>query len=731
MQDLLEQLDKLAPEKRARLASRLPPLSFSQQRLWFLDQLEPGSALYNVPSAVRLQGELNVAAFGRALEEIVRRHEALRTTFAVIEGRGVQLVSPAAALQVPLVDLAALPADSREAEVKRLAREEAARPFDLSAGPLFRAQLLRLSSSEHVCLLTMHHIVCDRWSLGILTAEIGELYQAFAAGRPHALPELPIQYADFAQWQREWLDGEVLEEQLAYWRRKLAGPLPVLQLPADRPRPALQTHRGATHPLSLPEDLVAQLKSLGRQHHCTLFMTLLAAFDALLHRYTGQEDIVVGSTVSGRNRAEVEPLIGFFVNTLVLRTDLSGDPSFAELLGRVREVCLEAYAHQDVPFEKLVEELQPERDLSRSPFFQVMLVLHNTPTPSGGSRQQPAPLRLSNVGDEITSAKFDLSINLGESGNTLGGSIEYNTDLFDPATVSRLASHFRRLLSSACSAPSAPLRRLPILADPERHALLRAALGPGPPAPRPYPSPSALFERQAALRPHAPALHSGDETVTYAELDARANRLARRLRRMGVGPEVMVGLCVERSVEMVVGLLGILKAGGVYVPLDPAYPRERLSFMLEDAGVTVLVADRPSLASLPEHGAALFLLDEQQDELSRYSPEDLDDEAEPESLAYVIYTSGSTGVPKGVGVSRASLSHLLLAAGERFGLRGEDRLPALASFAFDISLFELLGPLAWGGSVEVCGREQVLEPRRLLEAVGRATLLHAVPSLLR
>jgi amino acid adenylation domain-containing protein len=592
------------------------PLSFGQQRLWFLDRLAPASPFYNMPAALRLNGALDVAALSRALSEIVRRHEALRTSFPTVAGRPVQRIAPALALPLPVTDLTGLSADVRAAEVQRLATAEAERPFDLASGPLLRATLLRLTEREHVLLLTMHHIVADGWSIGVFIRELTALYSAFAAGQPSPLaelpldrgqgaggrgqdaaglppplPELPLQYADYACWQREWLQGETLAEQLAYWKAQLAGSPPVLALPTDRPRPRVQTYHGANYPFTLAADVVAQLRALGRQEGATLFMTLLAAFQALLFRYSGQERINVGVPIANRNRAELEGLIGFFVNTLVMSSDLSGNPTFRELLGRVRQVALGAYRHQDLPFELLVEALQPERSTSHSPLFQVAFILQNAPI----SPLQLPGLKLSPVQTGFETAKLDLAMIFGERPNGLNGTVRYNTDLFDAGTIERLAGHFVTLLAGIAANPDEWLADLPILTDAERRQLLVEWNATAAPCPADH-CIHELFEEQVARTPDALAVTFEGRTLTYAELDRRANQLAHHLRKLGVGPETIVGLCVERSPELLVGLLGILKAGGAYLPLDPAYPAARLAFMLNDAHVSVLLTQERLVA---------------------------------------------------------------------------------------------------------------------------------------
>ena len=562
--------------------SEAMPLSFAQQRVWFLEQLKPGNAFYNMPAAVCLKGQLNVAALEQSLNQIMARHEALRTNFVTVNGQPVQAIASTLTLTLPVIDLRQLPETEREIETQRLVAEEAQQPFDLAAEPLVRTKLLQLSDAEHVLLLTMHHIVSDGWSIGVFLRELAALYEAFCNNVPLVLPELPIQYADFAVWQRQWLQGEVLESQLAYWKQQLDGAPALLELPTDRVRPAVQTFRGAFQTFTLSKELCDALMILSQRQGATLFMTLLAAFETLLYRYTGQTDICVGTPVANRNRSEIEGLIGFFVNTLVLRTDVSGNPTFEDILYLVREVALGAYAHQDLPFEQLVEQLQPVRSLSYTPLFQVMFALQNAPMPS----LELPNLTLNPLATESATAKFDLTLSVESTEQGLVGSWEYNTDLFDAATITRMAGHFQTLLEGIVANPEQRLLDLPLLSAAERHQLLvewndtKADY-------RLDVCIHQLFEAQVERTPDAIAVVFEDQQLTYRELNSKANQLAHHLQTLGVGPEVLVSICVERSLEMVVGLLGILKAGGAYVPLDPAYPPERLAFMLEDAQVRV------------------------------------------------------------------------------------------------------------------------------------------------
>jgi len=686
------------------------PLSFAQQRLWLIDQLDPGSPAYNMPLALRLTGEVAPGRLGSIFAAIVRRHEVLRTTFAVHAGQPVQVIAPPddrMPWPVPILDLSHLP--DAEPEAAALAREEARRPFDLRCGPLVRLALLRLGASDHVLLLTMHHIVTDGWSLGVLVREIAALHAAFAQGLPSPLPELAVQYADFAVWQRGWLQGAVLEEQLGHWRRRLAGAPRRLELPTDRPRPAVQTFRGATRPVTLSPALAAEVRELCRREGTTPFMVLLASWAFLLGRHAGQDDVVVGTPIAGRNRREIEDLIGFFVNTLVLRTDLSGEPAFRELLGKARETALDAFAHQDVPFERLVEELVPERDLAQSPLFQVLFALQNAPT---GALSVPG-LSLAPLLVDSGAAKFDLTLSLSEGTAGFSGTLEHNTDLFDGATVERLLARFAALLAGAVAEPGRALPDLPLLLPAELEQVVRAWNGTA----REYPRDSCLpelFAEVARELPDAPAVIGSGEVWSYRRLDAESNRLARRLRALGVGPETAVGIAMERSPELVLGTLAILKAGGAYVPLDAGYPDERLAFMLEDTGahlVLVHAATRERMAAL---GSALVEVG---------SPAPLESLQSLPSLgggglrlAYVIYTSGSTGRPKGVAVPHRAIVRLVretnyvrLGPGERTG--------QVASISFDAATYEIWGALLTGAAVVVIPRETVLSPHAFAAAL--------------
>ncbi len=702
------------------------PLSFAQQRLWFLDQLRPGDAAYNLPYAIVLAGPLDLSALARSLAGIVRRHESLRTTFRVSAGRPVQVVSGGEGSPPPIVDLSALPRPRRYREGKRLGEEEAVTPFDLVRGPLLRSRVVRVDESEHVLLVSLHHIVADGWSIGVLMREMGALYRGFTSGVPVALPPLPAQYADFAVWQRRWLAGEVLDHQLAYWKKTLAGVPATLDLPTDRPRPPVRRGRGTCRAVSLDGTLAGALRTLGRGEGATLFMALLAAWGWVLARGAGQRQVVIGSPIANRRRSELEGVIGFFVNTLAMRLDLATG-TFRELLGRSREVTLGGYAHQDLPFERLVDELELPRDLSRTPLFQAALVLHNLP-----SAPPDLPgLVLRPMDCASGTSKFDLLLDLTENPQGISGWIEVDTDLFDPPTADRLSVHLRNLIAAAAAEPDRPLAELSLWSAAERQQVLiewnTAPAGES----RPEPLLHARFEAWAARTPWAVAVVSEGERLTYGELDARASRLARHLRALGVGPETRVGLAAERSLGLIVGMIGILKAGGAYVPLDPAYPRNRLDLLLGDSRATVLVTERHLLEKLPHYGGRLVFLDaEMETESSRYSdpPTVL-----AENPAYVIYTSGSTGRPKGVPVSHASVTRLLDAAREPFQISERDVWTLFHSFAFDFSVWEIWGALAHGGRLVVVPHWVARSPDLFWDVLldERVTVLNQTPSAFR
>jgi len=694
------------PEFKSVEEAFIFPASFAQQRLWFLDQLVPGASLYNVPVLFRLQGKLNLPALEQSFNEIVRRHEVLRTTFDPVEGQLVQVIAPKLKLSLPLVNLQELPASARETEALRIVWQEIQQPFNLSEGPLLRLLLLQLDETQYILLIGLHHIVFDEWSTGVLIQELGALYTAYSEGKPATLPELSIQYADFAYWQREWLQGEVLERQLSYWQRQLKD-ISVLQLPCDRPRPPIQSYQGAIQLFELPQSLLEGLEGLSQQEGVSLFMTLLAAFQTLLYRYTGQLDITVGSPIANRNRSELEYLIGFFVNTLVFRADLSGHPTFRELLGRVREATLGAYAHQDLPFEKLVEELQPDRNLSHNPLFQVVFALQNTPM----AQLELPGLTLSSLNFETKTTRFDLELYLWkysenfrslwgkgwQQAEGLRGVVVYNTDLFEPATIARLRQHFQTLLEGIVANSNARVADLPVLTALERQQVLIEWNN----TQTDYPADQCihqLFEAQVKQAPHAIAVRFAAQQFTYQELNQGSNQLAHYLRKLGVGPDSLVGLCIERSAVAVAGMLGILKAGAAYLPLDPTYPPERLHWMLTDAQVSVVLTQQRSAEPLAACGAKVICLEQEWSEIAQEREDNPVNLTTANHLAYVIYTSGSTGKPKGVAVPHRAVNRLVCNS-NYVKLGASDKVAQVAHLAFDAATFEIWGALLNGAQL--------------------------------
>jgi len=741
--DVDARIAQLSPAKRALLRKRLSgggedpghrqirsplsdernlELSYAQQRLWFLQQWEGGGALYNIGRGWWLQGPLDVARLREAVTRLIARHDSLRTVFLSTQGQPQQQVLADLAVELPLVDLGALPAEQARAQALAQALALARQGFDLTQAPLLRLALIRVAESTHLLVLVIHHIISDGWSMRVFCRELAALY----AGKGEQLPALPVQYLDYAQWQRADLQRAALERQLAYWRARLAG-LTTLALPIDRPRPPAQSHRGARHALALSADLSAALKQLSQGERVTLYMLLLAAFQVLLARYSGQDDIAVGSPIAGRTRLEFEGLIGFFVNTLVLRTDLSGNPRFRDLLARVREGALDAYAHQEVPFEKLVEELNPERDVSHNPLIQAMFALQNAP---GGELTLPG-LEVTVQALDTPTAKFDLTLTLSEGPAGLGGTLEYATDLFDAATIARMAAHFTTLLEGIVAHPETPIAQIPLLTPAERHQLLEEWNDTA----ADYPKDRCihqLFDEQAARTPRAVAVVFEDQQLTYGELNARANQLAHYLRSKGVGPDVLVGLCLERSPELLVGILGILKAGGAYVPLDPAYPAQRLAFMLVDAAVPVLLTQHPLRDTLPPTAAMLVCLDAAPPELQQQPTHNPTTLAHPHHLAYVIYTSGSTGTPKGVMIEHRSLLNYVVWLQHDFPLAPSDRMLQSTPTSFDISILELFWPLLAGAPLEIAPPGAHRSANELIDLVRRReiTVLQVVPNML-
>ncbi|HEY0016596.1 MAG TPA: amino acid adenylation domain-containing protein [Longimicrobium sp.] len=716
------------PAPGAEGGTRTARLSFAQERLWFLDRLSPGSAAYTIPLALRLTGDLNEGALRRALREIVDRHESLRTTFGEDGGEPRQRIAPAVPCAVPLRDLSRLDVGERDAALHEAIARQARSPFDLERGPLFRMELLRTAADEHVLLVTIHHVVTDGWSMGVFFREMAALYDAFVRGRPSPLPPLPLQYADFAAWQRERLAGPLLERETAYWRAQLAGAPTLLELPTDRPRPAVQSFRGAMLRFAVPPELGRELRALGRREGATLFMVLLAALKVLLSRYAGQDDVVVGSPTAGRTREEAEGMIGFFTNTLALRTDLSGDPSFRALLHRVRDTALEAYAHPELPFEKLVAELGIERTLSHNPLFQAIFTVQG----ASWKPVQLAGLLVESIPTDRASTIADLWLSVTEDGDRLAGILEYATDLWEPATAGRMLGHLRVLLEAVAADPERRLSALPLMREAERREVV-AACNDTRRAYPPYATVHEAIERQAARTPDAVALVSGGARLSYAGLNRRANRLAHHLRARGVGPETRVGLCLERGVEMVEGLLAVLKAGGAYLPLDPEYPAERLAFMLQDAGVRLVLTDGRGAAGLAQHGVEALRLDGPARPWAGGPEENPPAAAGPRALAYVIYTSGSTGRPKGVQVEHASIHNRIQWMQEEYGLGADDVVLQKTPYTFDVSVWEFLWPLSVGARLVMAEPDGHRNPAYLVDVIERerVTTLHFVPSMLR
>ena len=713
-----------------RTSSGNIPLSFAQERLWFLDRLEEKSATYHIAAAVRLEGELNAPALERTLQTIVRRHEALRTQFRPgDDGRPVQEVLDAMAMTLPVSDVSGIEDVRRQLEIEQLIELEARAPFDLSQAPLLRARLLKAGEREHVAVLVMHHIVSDGWSMGILIREISEAYAAEAAGREVEMKPLPLQYPDYAAWQREWLRGEVLERQLTYWRRQFEGASGVLELPVDYSRPAVASHRGAAETFVIGEELTASLKKAARAENVTLFMLLLAALQATLYRWTGQDDVVVGTPVANRNHEDIEGLIGFFVNTLAIRSRVNVEQTPRELLQHVRETTLQAYMHQDFPFEKLVEELQPERDLARTPLFQVMFLLQNT-----GEESLMLPgLRLTPMGVDTGTAKFDLTLAVTDHDTTFFAGLEYAADLFDASTIQQLGGLYLRALEGIVAHPTRRLSELPWLSEADREQVRR------------WNATARQFEHAGGdlvqLLEDAFNRHPGETAVifegvrwTYAELDSRTNQLAHHLRNRGVGPDVRVGVCLERSLGMVASLVAILKAGGAYVPMDPEYPRERLEFIAEDADVRVIVSESRLMGNLPTRTSAdQVLLDEESAEIEQQETRRPESGVDPDNLAYVIYTSGSTGNPKGAMVSHGAICNRLLWMQAEYQLSPRDRVLQKTPFSFDVSVWEFFWTLMTGAGLVVARPRGHQDAAYLCETIGKMliTVVHFVPSMLR
>jgi len=706
-------------------------LSYAQQRMWFLWQLDPASGAYNLPGAVRLTGALSLPAMEQAFASLVARHETLRTVFQRQADERLTQVAVEPAVNVEQLDVSALPAAEREQAVSDAATRQSLLPFDLEHGPLLRVQLLKLADQEHVLLLTLHHIVSDGWSMNVLIDEFIRCYDAHERNEEPQLPALPIQYSDYALWQRRWLEAGEQARQLEYWQARLGDEHPVLELPTDHPRPAMPSHQGTRHNFAIDPALAAQLRSCAQQHNVTLFMLLLGAFNVLLHRYTGQGDIRVGVPIANRNRTEVEGLIGFFVNTQVLRTELSGQTRVTELLQGIKEHALGAQAHQELPFERLVEALKIERNLSHTPLFQVMYN-HQPVVADIASVSTASGLELALVEWQGRTTQFDLTLDTYEKSGTLHAALTYANDLFDAPTIDRMARHWISLLQAMVVDGAQRIGELSMLDAQEQHRLVHTWNQTA----EPYPTERAihhLIEDQVQRTPDAPALVFGTTTLTYAQLDSRANQLAHALCEQGVGPDVLVGICVERSVEMVIGLLAILKAGGAYVPLDPEYPQERLAYMIEDSGIRLLLSQQSLLAALPAAGIQVIALDQPALWLDGYSHTAPAVAIDALNLAYVIYTSGSTGKPKGAGNSHRALVNRLSWMQQAYGLDASDAVLQKTPFSFDVSVWEFFWPLMTGARLVVAAPGEHREPARLIETTGRhaITTLHFVPSMLQ
>ncbi len=714
------------PELRSLPRDQDLPLSFGQERVWFLDKLQPESAFYNHLDLISFSGRLNVETLNRCLDLVVARHEVLRSTFPEVDGLPVQRVGPPYRVPLPVTDLRALSPEERSRQWHEIAAREAKTLFDLATGPLLRARLLRLQDDEHLLVFTVHHIAWDGWSLGLFLQELTTAYPALAGGKTPELPALPLQYVDFADWQRRWLSGKTLEAQRQFWGQRLGGNLPTLDLPLDRPRMPSRSFEARPLDVNVEGDLLTAIRELSRREGMTLYTTVLTLFNILLNRYTGQEDVLIGTLVAGRVRPEIEQAIGCFVNTIALRTDLSGDPTFREALRRTRDVILSAHAHADYPYEELIKQLQPHRDLNRNPVLQVFLNMLNVRmwddiVLPGLTIRSLSALEVHAVADGLT-------LFASEADDRLQLCFGYPTELFDTDTIERMAGHLLTLMADAAAHPELCISRLRMVSPSEEATLLRA----GGEGARPVAAETtlhALFEAQVARDPDATALTFEDITLSYGELNARANRVAGSLRDLGVGPDHLVGLCAERSLDLVIGILGILKAGGAYLPLDPAYPADRLGFMIQDAALSVILTQRTIAPLLPASSARIVLLDEAAAS-GPESPGGPFSRAGPSNLAYVIYTSGSTGRPKGVLITHANVVRLLAATRDWFHFDSSDVWTLFHSFGFDFSVWEIWGALAYGGRLVIVPRDTTRDPvafRRLL-ARERVTVLNQTPS---
>ncbi|HEU4509188.1 MAG TPA: amino acid adenylation domain-containing protein [Pyrinomonadaceae bacterium] len=710
-------IDSSAPESTDSLPPIVPvprdrelPLSFSQQRLWFLEQLKPGDPLYHSFQALLISGPLDISALELSLNEIIRRHEVLHTVFDTVAGRPVQRVAPVTPMSLRTMDLSHVPQGERSSTLKQLVADERQHPFDLARGPLIRALLVTLGEQEHALLLALHHIVSDAWSVGILCREMQTLYDSFASGTPVPLPPLPVQYADFAVWQREHLEGDALNQQLSYWREQLANVSSVLELPTDRPRPEVASFRGGIVMFELKQELAEQLRAFSQREGVTLFMVLLAALDTLLYRYSGQTDIAVGTAIANRNRDETEGLIGFFVNMLVMRTDVSGNPTFRDLLQRVKQMTLAAYQHQDVPFEQIIEMLQPQRSLNRTPLYQIEFTLQNAPV----EPLEVRGLRFAPLDVQEMSSETDFNLMMSETESGLTGYVVYATDLFDATTIERMMSHFRNLLEEIVKAPEQRLLELPLTSGSETRVLLERW---GVTDMNTNKLVHQLFEEQVARTPEALAVVANDRKLTYAELNQRANQLARYLKRHQAKPETLVAVHLDPSFDLVVALLAILKAGAAFVPLDPSYPPDTLAFMLSDAKASILLTQQA--LPMAQSDVKVISLDVAATEIADESVYDLSVKAGGDNLAYAIYTSGSTGQPNGVLITHDALTKYTLAFVERIGLRRSDRILQFASPSFDVALEEIFPTLLSGATIVFGADDEAIAPMDLIRVIER------------
>ena len=704
------------------------PVSFAQQRLWFIDQLMPGSPLYNVPTALAIAGPLDPEALQRSLGEILRRHESLRTTFTSHDGLPFQVISQEVELNLPVIDLSHIEEGAAQVEAMRLIREEAGRGYDLERGPLMRASLIEMASEKWILLISLHHIITDGWSMGIMMREMRELYEAYSRGEDSPLPELEVQYGDYAVWQRRWLEGEELGRQMDYWKEKLKSAPPELELPTDYERRALNTSTGGVGSRLMSERVKQGVERLSREEGATSFMGYMAGFQVMMSRYSRQHDISVGTPIANRNRAEIEGVIGLFINTVVIRVELGGRPGYREVMRRVKESALGAYANQDVPFERVVEQMQPERRLDRTPLFQVMMVYQE----EGGGEQEMAGMKMMWIGSGEGVAKFDMTLSVVETEAGVGASIEYNRGLFEEATIERMLEHLETLLEEMVEEPERAFEEIGMMSEGERRQLVyennRARVRRGTTR-----GVHRIFEKEASRRADAIALVWKEEEISYGELNRRANQLGRYLRQEGVGPEEVVGICLERSVEMVVGMLGVMKAGGAFLPMEATTPASRLSYMVADAGVKLVITKKGKVGWGEEMEARVIELEREREEISRHRVSNIREGVEGENLAYVIYTSGSTGKPKGVGITHANLLPLMKWSREYFGKGEGKRVMENLSPSFDFGVYEIVSTMMGGGKLIIVGREEVMEVGEMSRKVKEwgIEMIHTTPTMMR